>query len=148
MLALVYNSFPLFSWPSPHDSQFSLLCSISFNSSLPPLASLGSLSRKVSPSIWANWWPHCTMGRITMKSIHSFVRIDHLFTCFTLFASLARSAALICLLARSLTHSRAHWTEVFVYGLNASISYILNPLCTQSQMAVHLSPRKTSRSAE
>ena len=40
-----------------------------------------------------------------------------------------RSAALICSLARSFTHSGAHENEVFVYGMNASISYSFKPLC-------------------
>ena len=42
-----------------------------------------------------------------------------------LLALLARSAALV----RSLTRSGAHGEEVYVYGMNASISYNFNPLC-------------------
>ena len=64
------------------------------------------------------------------SSVYSFARTAHSFACSALLASLARSAALIRSLARSLTHSGAHGEEVFVYELNASISYHLRPLCT------------------
>ena len=47
----------------------------------------------------------------------------------------ARSAALIRSLARSLTRSGAHGKEVFVYELNASISYNLGPLCDDAIVA-------------
>ena len=43
-------------------------------------------------------------------------------------ASFARSAAFIHSLARSLTYSEAHRKEVFVYRMNASISYSFSPL--------------------
>ena len=47
------------------------------------------------------------------------------FTRSALLASLTRSAALICLLARSLPHSRACGKEAFVYdmSMNAWISF-------------------------
>ena len=41
--------------------------------------------------------------------------------------SLARYATLICLLARSLSRSRAHGKEVYFYELNAWISCHFNP---------------------
>ena len=53
----------------------------------------------------------------------------HSFACAALLASLKYSAALICSLARSLTHSRAHGKEIYVKKLNASISFSFNPLC-------------------
>ena len=62
-------------------------------------------------------------------SVRLFVRTAHSFSCSALLASLARSAALIRSLARSLAHSRAHGKAVFVYELNALISYSLKPLC-------------------
>ena len=57
------------------------------------------------------------------SSVNSFACIAHSFPCSTLLAALIR------LLARSLTHSRAHGKEVFVFELNASISYNFSPLC-------------------
>ena len=45
------------------------------------------------------------------------------------------TAALISSLARSLTHSRAHGKEVFVYEMNASISYSYNLLSGLSDHA-------------
>ena len=42
---------------------------------------------------------------------------------------LARCAALIWSLARSLTHSGAYGREYYVYELNALISYSFNPYC-------------------
>ena len=76
------------------------------------------------------------MGRMSMKStrrvletICSFARTAHSFACSALLATLARSAALICSLAGSLTRSGAHGTEVYVHELNVSISYLFNPLC-------------------
>ena len=44
-----------------------------------------------------------------------------------LLVSLARSTALIRLLARSLNHSGAHGKEIYVYESNASISYSFYP---------------------
>ena len=60
---------------------------------------------------------------------HSFTCTTHSFACAALLASLTRSAALICSLARSLTHSLAHGKEIYVKKLNASISFSFNPLC-------------------
>ena len=65
-----------------------------------------------------------TLGRMTMKS-----------TCRVLghsLAPLAHSLAPHCSLrsrARSLAHSVAHGKAINVYGMNASISYNLKPLC-------------------
>ena len=61
--------------------------------------------------------------RAIRLSARSFARTAYSFACSALLATLARSAALICSLARSLTHSRGHGKEVFVYELNAPISY-------------------------
>ena len=61
-------------------------------------------------------------------SVCSFAGTAHSFACSELLALLARFTALIRSLARSLAHSGAHGKEVFVYELNASISYHLNPL--------------------
>ena len=44
----------------------------------------------------------------TRSLVHSFARTPHSIACYTLLALLARSAAIIRLLARSLNHSRAH----------------------------------------
>ena len=60
-------------------------------------------------------------------SARSLARAAHTFACSALLASLARSAALIRSLARSLTHSGAHGKEVHVYELNASISCNFGP---------------------
>ena len=75
----------------------------------------------------------------------------HLFAFSAMLASLARSVALICSLARPLAHSGAHGKE-FVNGVkvtishsfnllcNALLSCSLNPLCigiTQFQLTVH-----------
>ena len=43
----------------------------------------------------------------TSSSVCSFTYTAHLFACFTLLASVARSTAFICSLARSLTHFQA-----------------------------------------
>ena len=43
------------------------------------------------------------------------------------------SFACSALLARSLTRSRAHGNAVFVYEMNASISYSFNPVWTGTQ---------------
>ena len=59
----------------------------------------------------------------------------HSFACAALFASLTRSAALICSLAHSLTHSEADGRVFFVYRMSASISYHLNPLCHGAAVA-------------
>ena len=53
------------------------------------------------------------------STAHSFARTAHSFACSPLLASLARSAALIRSLARSLTRSRAHGKEIFVHELKA-----------------------------
>ena len=72
--------------------------------------------------------------RMSVKSTGSvappFVRTTYSFACSALLASLARSAALIRSLTCSLTCSRAHRKEVYVYEMNASISYSSSPLCT------------------
>ena len=70
------------------------------------------------------------MGTMTMKSTRkvlglSFDRSHCSFACSALLASLARSAVLIRLLARSLAHGKA----VFVIEINVSISYNFNSLC-------------------
>ena len=54
-----------------------------------------SINRRV------DYWAICS-------SVRLFTRTAHSFACFALLASLARSAALIRSLARSLTRSRAH----------------------------------------
>ena len=77
--------------------------------------------------------------------VPSFARTAHSFACSTLLASIACSAALIRSLARSLALSRAHGKEVFIYELNASISYLLNPLCILSifsSIGVCFSPQR------
>ena len=55
------------------------------------------------------------------SSAHSFACTAYSFARFALLASLARSAALIRLLARSLTCSGAHGKVMYVYELDASI---------------------------
>ena len=89
------------------------------------------------------------VGRMTMKSTrrvlgHSAVRLfvhSHrsLIRLLRTAASLARSAALIRSLARSLTRSRAQGKEVYFYELNASIS--------QLQPKVHPSDQKFQKTA-
>ena len=69
------------------------------------------------------------MSTVIHSAICSFTRTAHSFACSALLASLARSAALIRSLARSLAHSGAHGKAIYVYGMNASISYNLKPLC-------------------
>ena len=80
--------------------------------------------------------------RLSARTAHSFVF-------FPLLASLARSAALICSLARSLTHSRAHWKLCFVYEMNPSISYSFNPLsavcCPPQSVVQSFPPHSPSR---
>ena len=56
---------------------------------------------------------------------------EPLIPCAALLASLARSAALICSLVRSLTRFRAHGKEV----LNASVSNTFNPLCSAATVS-------------
>ena len=69
--------------------------------------------------------------KLTRRGLgHLLIRSHHSFACFALLASLACSAALICSLARLITYSGAHGKDIFVYELNASISYSLNSLCT------------------
>ena len=62
----------------------------------------------------------------THSSTHSFARIAHSLAFSALLASLARSTVLVHSLARSLIRSRAHGKAVFVYEMNASISYTCN----------------------
>ena len=67
--------------------------------------------------------------KLTRRGLgHLLIRSHHSFACFALLASLACSAALICSLARLITYSGAHGKDIFVYELNASISYSLNSL--------------------
>ena len=78
---------------------------------------------------------HCTHGRNGMKLTQSAGPFAHplarslalLTHLLALHASLARFAALI----RSLTRSGAHGKEIYVHEMNASISYIFNPLCVE-----------------
>ena len=65
----------------------------------------------------------------TMCRMLSFARTAYSFTCSALLTLLVRSATLIRSLARSLAHSGAHGKVIRVYGMNASISYSLKPLC-------------------
>ena len=70
-----------------------------------------------------------------LRCAHSFARTAHSFACSALLASLARTAALICSLARSITHSGAHRKEVVFYFakcVNYSISCHCNQLCDRS----------------
>ena len=62
-------------------------------------------------------------------AIRSFAGNALSFACSALHALLAHSAALIRSFARSFTHCRAHRKDIFVYKMNASISYRFNPLC-------------------
>ena len=65
-----------------------------------------------------------------LTRLHQSLVCDaHSIACSSLLALLERSAVLIPLLASSLTRFQAHEKEVFVYEMNASISYNLNPLC-------------------
>ena len=81
--------------------------------------------RTISEKDW-NW----RVGYWAIRSsARSFARPAHSFACSALLASLARSAALIRSLALSLTRSRAHGKVVYVFEMNASISYSFNPLC-------------------
>ena len=64
-----------------------------------------------------------TVGRMTMKTTRRV--LGH-----SLFRSLVRSH-------RSLTHSGAHGKDVFVYELNASISYNMKPLCRAPERLRH-----------
>ena len=54
--------------------------------------------------------------RATRSSICSFARTAHSFTCSTLLASLARTAALICLLAGSLGSLPLSWESKYLDG--------------------------------
>ena len=56
--------------------------------------------------------------------------LAHSFVCFALLASIVRFAALISLLARSLTRFRANAQVAHLYELSASISLRFNPLLT------------------
>ena len=56
--------------------------------------------------------------------------LTHLLAPHCLLRSRAPLCSFVRLLARSLTHSRAHGKEVFVCGMNALISYSFNPLCS------------------
>ena len=82
---------------------------------------LFSLSYLATAATTAHWveWQRIQRLRLVRSTAHSFA-------CSAL---LARSAALIRSLARSLNHSGPHGREVFVHRTNASISYNLNPLC-------------------
>jgi len=72
---------------------------------------------------------HVVKYRAIYSSVRLFARTAHSFACSALLTLLARSAALIRSLARSLTHSGAHGLVINVYELNASISYSFSPLC-------------------
>ena len=57
----------------------------------------------------AIWLKHSKRHMATCLTIHSFARTAHLFACSAPLALFACSTALICLLARLPTHSRACW---------------------------------------
>ena len=79
------------------------------------------------------------MGTMTTKStrgvlghslLHSLVRLHRSLVRLLRTARFARALRCAHSFARSLTHSGAHGKEVFVYEMNASISYHLKPLCS------------------
>ena len=82
-------------------------------------------------------------GTLTLGQplVRSLVRSHGLFTRSALLASLARSAALIRLIARSITRSQAHRKEIYVFELNASISYSFNPTCAGGNMRPDITHR-------
>ena len=100
--------------------------------------------KRIWSAQWVEWlWNRRVEYWVIRSSVCSFARTAHSFAWSALLASLARSAALIHLFARSFTHSLSHFgadgKKVFVYGLNASISYM------QFQLTVHSSELLSSR---
>ena len=94
-----------------------------------------------------------SLGRMTMKStrrvqghsllrslVRSHGRTAHSFAYSALLAPLARSAALIRSLARSLTYSGVHEKEFFVYEPNASITYDFNPVWSEERVVGYQHP--------
>ena len=85
-------------------------------------------------------WNHTTMGQsqqesrgkqwATRSSVHLFIHTAHSFAYSALLTLLLRTTALICSPACSLTSSQPHGKDGFVYKMNVSLSYSLNPMCT------------------
>ena len=97
--------------------------------------------RNHRPKVWSRQTSDVsldpTLDKMTTKStsrvldrslLRSLVRSQHSLIRLLRTARFACSHRCAHWFARSLTHSGAHWKEIYVYEMNASISYRFNPL--------------------